>query len=180
MRSCLQTPLSSAYLHSALLRFRLPSERALKSVPHGKGRPRRAPAGTMNKTVVLKRGNTGPNEIQTWEPASLPPVSGAGIYPHPEVCFAIKLAFLKFSYFSYLLLSRLCTLSFPQPLSLKTNAIFRLVTHVVTTTTVETRWRKSGCCSSMRQLDLEHSYGRASFPGDVYTNKKADGQPNLS
>jgi hypothetical protein len=107
------------------LSFRLPSERALKSVPPGRAEPLQGPRTVNKKTAVLKRGSAGPNEIQTWERSSLPPVSSAGIYPHPEVCSAIKHspAFLKFSCFSYLLFISFVYVNFslfsPQILSLE-------------------------------------------------------------
>lgn len=159
------------------LAFRLPSEWALKFVheryPPGTGRVCWAPAGTVNKKkVILKRGDGGRNEIQTCERSSLPPVSSAGIYPHPEVCSAIKhwSSFLKFSYFRTYFLLWSCKLALPSLSSLtcKTDAISWTVTHHA----IPLREVLGGCCT-MRQLDLVYkNYGHVSFPWDTHVNKK--------
>lgn len=105
------------------------------------------PAGTVNKKAVLKRQGAGPNEILTCKPSSLPPVSSAGIYPHLEVCSAIKhwSAFLpQISLPSYLLFTLFVYVTFiylPHPplcsLCGKTDAILRTAIHIAKNTTVE-------------------------------------------
>jgi len=131
----------------------------------------------------FSRGCTGPNEILTCQRSSLPPVSSAGIYPHPEVCSAIK-------HWSAFLPQIICfrTYFFPRSYPLvfiyslhpllcsfcgKTDAIL-WTTHIATSTAVEMLWRKSWVvCCSMRQLDVEHkNYGHVSFPRETQAIKK--------